>query len=458
LLDQATAPGVLHIEWPERDLLLLHFTDGVHQLSFGDRSKADISNAFGVVPAWTRTAQAVGVELGEFIAPAVLVQSNVGKALVQLWSPLRNLHLDLAQPSEWVMQDFTHDGRLDLLATTQSATGELALFENGGPAGLTLPRTLEVQGAAPAPFIHPTSCDSDGDGQPEVVAGSSLTRGDLAHIAPGTRDVALATSIGLSFDYMGDPVGLHGLDFDGDGKDDVIGQFSEDFAFWPGRSLGREDPRVLWAYQTGSVRPPGYLNGAAPLMADLDHDGARELLAPCTNGLWHVEYDRARDGFTDSRALFAECRFAKLVPFDMESDRVSEILLHGRCPDQGNYQVYALHAQKDGLEKEPQAITLEGTGNVFDMVVTDLDGDGARDLVVMDDFTKVRVYRSLGADKFELSQTVEFAMEDLKFAPQRINLLAGDYTGDGQDELVVHLTGYDGTPNVLVVLENRAHD
>jgi hypothetical protein len=279
--------------------------------------------------------------------------------------------------------------------------------------------------------------------------------GDLAQIVPGTSQVALATDVDLGSDYYEAAIGLSCLDFDGDGLSDPIELFEEDVLFWRARLLGQQRPRVELTRYTGPGVPSPTVQAAPPIVADFDRDDARELFVTLSKGLLRLEYDPSQDDFGEHQMLAGGCFLEQLGLFDVNDDGLSDLLLRGRCGAEESARVYTMHASATGLDEEMHPLDLPELVAASEMAAIDLDGNQRPELVVLDGFSTLRVYRTSDAGTFELSERLDFAPRDLNFTPSHVKMLVADLTGDDQDELVVHVSGHT-RPDLVIGFENRA--
>jgi hypothetical protein len=154
--------------------------------------------------------------------------------------------------------DFDLDGRPDIVRTN---SGVVRLIDNDG--NLVWETSLPGGGTGGAPTV----ADFDGDGLPEVGVAA------LSQYSVIDTDGSVLWSRTVS-DYSSSVTGSAVFDFEGDGSAEVV--YSDEHTLW------------IFAGATGDIRmeQTGHASGTLreyPLIADVDNDGATEIIVVSNN-------------------------------------------------------------------------------------------------------------------------------------------------------------------------------
>jgi hypothetical protein len=323
------------------------------------------------------------------------------------------------------------------------------------------PRYLDASGESGALFA-----DLDGDGAEEMVVGDGAGRvhayssrspeGELAGFPAATAPsrygdpVRSGESAGASI-----TAALAAGDLDGDGKLEIVaasleGQVSvvgSDGALRGGFPVSMKDP-VWSAVDEDQVLARGSLS--APVLVDLDRDGALEIVLAGFDGQLHVwrADGSAQPGFP--LALLAGGKKAKLVSSpavaDVDADGYPDLILGSNHVGQEAGYLFAVRGSgtRDGpavLAGFPARVPMVrdvvlptiGTGVPTAPVVADVDGDGALDVVVHAFVGKTYVYGLDGRMKRSLDLTLaaDSPAADTHMFAAFGHPAVGDLTGDG---------------------------
>jgi hypothetical protein len=322
---------------------------------------------------------------------------------------------------------------------------------------ITFPSPVPVEGEPVALEL----ADLDGDGKAEVIYVSrvraegsdtyrlrALRRGQDGHFQPFTwgkeESVALP---GLS----GVPPALRGLDFNKDGRGDLI-VFNSYGA--PIVLLGQEGqpPRHF----TGALGP---IAGASPTgLSVADLDGPAILVAQNTFAR-RIELDAQNNwGIKDQyNAGRSSAQVLGAAAIDVDGDKTKEIVLLDR-----NGKSLILLGLQDGVYR-PKGIRSIGSISSFEgMHVADLDGDGSDDLLIAGTdrfsilFTGTKVQRLRPIASYETKRT------DARLG----DLTSGDLNGDGVPDILfadivehfLEIASYDGGPDLLPALSFKVFE
>ncbi len=358
--------------------------------------------------------------------------------------------------------DFDNDDKLDLAVREFSGDGSLIyIWQGDGSGGFTRlePGYATGYGSGTSDLL---ATDLDGDGNADLVVGSggdgiygpSINSQGQTHFLLGRGDGTLASP----------PVYRKAVqtvaDFDGDSRLDLVAFDAEGGApgarVLPGDGHGRfgQGPFTALGFGTG----PG---SAPPIVAhDVNGDGKADLVA-LEHWSSSSAYVHTRLGNGDGTFHAAGQDLA--VSFDVQSPYAGNAALPAIADFNGDGKpdlavigfasehstLYVLNGNGDGSFAEPATVdaTLVSDGLAPSRVVaSDLDGDGAPDLVVADGGAPfaspalpggLRAYRNLGSGTF--SPAPALAGPDY---PDGIDV--GDVDGDGVPDIVAAGTpGYD---------------
>ncbi|MBL8840987.1 MAG: VCBS repeat-containing protein [Planctomycetes bacterium] len=372
-------------------------------------------------------------------------------------APTAQLLAALDAPRDLVALDADADGDADLAVTSRD-TSEVVLFRQVAP----LQFVAQAHGrlftsGAPTALI---AADVDRDGDDDLVAASELfgTLLVFAQKPDGTfgqggdrdPDLVLALSSGAS-----EPAALLAADLDGDGALDLLAaEAGSDTLTW--FATQRAVPFAATPERT-LVPPRIFGNPAAPLIADLDGDGDRDVAALLANDalvphlfVWLQSspglFPNAPDfilggvGLTDvPKALAAadldddgDLDLAVTAQVDRDgSGPVDEAIVALFFNDGGAPPRFAAAPDVElslGVAQSPGVVGADPLA----IVAADLDGDGAQDLAVADAGNKrIAWFRQVGPAAFAPPSFLTAGIS------QPSGLAAGDVDGDGRVDLAL---------------------
>ena len=230
------------------------------------------------------------------------------------------------------------------------------------PPGLVAPVLVAVE----VPFVHRWSretshpllaaaaIDIDGDGRDEVFLGGSDGQPDALIAWRDGRLVDIATQVGL--DDTTATYGALSLDFDGDGRVDLLTVGHAGLVLWLNRD-GRFERKPL------AVKLPADAVPLAVAAGDFDRDGHVDLYL----------------------SMFVAPKLFRSQVFNDPAHAKRNILLRN----------------VGGLEfRDVTDAVTGGLQNTFTAAFVDLDGDGWLDLVLAQDTGEAEILRNLGNGKF----------------------------------------------------------
>jgi outer membrane protein assembly factor BamB len=309
-----------------------------------------------------------------------------------------NLLLEIVQFTENVQRDDWWKFRHDLGNTGASSLS--SSMEN-----YTFGWTLPLLYVSSPPAVR----DINSDGIPDVAV---ISDEGIVYVIDGVQGLPLWSYETLTRLYY--PSYLTVEDVDGDGSMEILisarkkllaltctGQLKWEFAF-------NLDPYDPWWFS--------YIY-SAPVVADLDNNGSKEVIAEFEDGLFVL------DGETGSEIWHIEDRFTSSTPAvaDLGSDGFLEIIV----------------GQEDGLFVYTSTGALMWDYPLYDVesspVVADIDGDGELEVIA----------REWSGDLYVLSENgVLIWVDSYPSVYENESPAVGDLDGDGQLEIVVPIGQY----------------
>ncbi len=186
--------------------------------------------------------------------------------------------------TDFVIADFTGDGRTDFAARVQATNPALSTWyvSTAGPAGvLSKGKVWGKWGGLPWKDVQ--AADYNGDGKADIVGRD-----------PATGRWRIAQSNGAKFvsrdlgawqrDALAKWKNVIVADLNGDGKDDIVGQNAAGYWFW----IRQNGAQNVFANKIGRWLPTE--NYKSVFAADLSGDGKVELFGRRgTNGVWRID-------------------------------------------------------------------------------------------------------------------------------------------------------------------------
>lgn len=276
--------------------------------------------------------------------------------------------------------DIDGDGVVEIAAIT--TTGAIKVFEHDGKLKWTSPALGLTN------YSYPAIADMDGDGKPEIVAGSRILNND------GTLRATVKYGTGMLVAVV--------VDVDGDGAQELVG----------GNAIYGADGKEKWY----NAKTDGWVG-----VADIDEDGSLDIVVVgngkvrLQDGAGNVVWDVFFPGGGGGPPTIA----------DFDGDGHPEIGVAGKA----NYAVFKANGAV--LWQKP---TQDGSSQQTGSSVYDFEGDGAAD-VVYNDEVRLRVYA--GVDGTEKLNILGHGSATIYEYP-----LVVDVDNDGQTEIVVVNNNY----------------
>jgi Tfp pilus assembly protein PilF len=329
--------------------------------------------------------------------------------------------------------DINGDGRASLIMMGSGASAA-RMYRNTGTSGFELVAPaqsgLEVSGDGIACAVG----DFDNDGLPDIAIATS-DRVLLFRNTGGGKFADVTQAAGIV--PVNHPSGLTFVDYDHDGDLDL---------FVTGEGNNSAGPNVLWRNNgdktftnwTQQAGLGGEGSTTASVLTDLNNDRAVDLIVT-GSGSAPAFFANPRDGAFHSAPLFSEKGLPPttgVAVFDFNKDGWMDIALtHAGAPG------VTLWKNVDGKRFDRVDLPLQDATRGWSVAAIDFDNDGWLDLamvVEMEGESKLRIVRNVGPDGF-VDVTEQLKLAETKLKSPR-SLLATDLNGDGAADLIVTQT------------------
>jgi hypothetical protein len=293
-----------------------------------------------------------------------------------------------------------------------------------------------------------TIADLDLDGRPDVVA--SKPDGLLVIYSNNNAPAFTATTVALP----GSPGVLAVADFTEDGRNDIAVYIrSDNPSIVQGIAIleGRPGRTFMRLAQTVILSPPAEL-----VAGDFTGDGHQDVLAGSGDGVF--VFDGTGTGmFNTDMAVMPLGRTFRFEVADIDGDDADDLI---------SISEFKLHVRKSTT----MTTAIYETGGVYarDLAIGDLDGDGDRDIAVLNaDVDTVRLFTNDGGS-FETHRDIPTdLMPDAEGSGGGSNLGAwvpwnvaiADLTADGINDVLVLIEPYEPyvDASLMLVLEQTPH-
>jgi hypothetical protein len=332
------------------------------------------------------------------------------------------------------VEDFNHDGTPDLAV---GGTGGLSVLRGNGDGTLQVTATFVFFADPQEPDIGTVAVTSvevgafRTNGPQDIVANASLLRGN--------GDGTFQDPVRLNFGFF-TPASLVVGDFNGDGNLDLAGSNGSSFSGSPSITLlaGKGD---------GTFQAPRTVNvgGAANALVAGDFRGTGTLdlvLASATNNTVSLVPGNG-DGTFATTPIVASYNFPRSI--------ASGVFTSSGKPDlvtAGVGNAMVLLNNGDGTFRTGPTLPLSTVSSA--VLVGAFTGDGNQDIAIATSVQAhgtVNVYLGNGDGTFQAP--VGF---DLGFSNFPLDLVAGDFNGDGNLDIAVLYTRSSGVPKFVKVL------
>jgi hypothetical protein len=316
--------------------------------------------------------------------------------------------------------------------------------------------------------------DLNGDGKTDFVQqyNNAGTLGFTTYLSNGDGTFTARTfSSGNAFDSMGSGrgPGLLAVDFDGDGKSDLVQQLKDGqstLRFFLYRSNGD-------GTFTASVSPSGGEGfesmgaGAGPglLAVDLNGDGKTDLIQQYQTPAGYLglfTYLSNGDGtftvgFQTGEGFNSTPNGPGLVPVDLNGDGKTDLIQQYLTPS-GYLALFTYLSNGDGTftvgYQNPQFAGFNSTANGPGLIPVDLNGDGKTDLIQQwnsNGFLYFFTYLSNGDGTFTTAR--QYFSASFNSTANGPGLILVDLNGDGKSDLIQQ-SNSNGTLNFITYISN----
>jgi len=335
--------------------------------------------------------------------------------------------------------DIDGDGKLDIAARssypTSSQLVDWHLGQGGTPAfgsvqGLDTELGFVSVGAGLETLV--STSDVTGDGQPELTLIAGAIAPTVMKVVTFTWDAQLESYTLLAVDDIGlSAISVLADDLDGDGLVDMLAHdvFTSDVSAYLGEGDG--------AYGDKLTLIDGMPPFASYLLADIDSDGDRDLLANSSAGVsWYENLDGGLDFADTALPILAPAPTAgwQLATADFDGDGDVDLVLSTREPSPGEPALVLL--EQFGPATFVAATPASGDG-VPGVVIVDLDDDGDVDLLVLETYTEstgtVLAWSENDGGEFADTQALTTLPPFMSVRAFR----AGDVDGDGDCDVIL---------------------
>ena len=323
-------------------------------------------------------------------------------------------------PISGVVADFNGDGRLDLGVANFGSNDFSVLLGNGD--GTFQETRSFATGSKP---LNIALGDFNGDGVRDVAVAN---RGTYPEYADASVSVLLGNGDGTfqearNLDVGGSPRSIAVGDFNGDQVDDLV------VAVYPSNVwllLGNGDG----IFQTPRSLSTEY-DPRAVAVGDFNRDGANDLaiaFSRAFSGPVTILLGNGDGSFQPERNFDVGNGPVSMVVRDLNNDGVEDLAVARFCTTPRCYVGFAsvLLGNGDGsFQPVRDYFVGNGAGNI---VVADLNGDGAQDLAMLNGGNSFSVLVGNGDGTFRTPQT---------YAPGGAFVAAGDFNGDDRPDLAL---------------------
>lgn len=376
---------------------------------------------------------------------------------------------ETANTGSFLATDYDGDGDQDLLFARFQAEASLQIYENQGQ----LPLVLTAQYALPFPANAIQSLDVDGDGIRDVhLELGNSGAGFLRGLANGTF-LPLQSYLPPDYEHGSLLIG----DLDGDGDADLVGLRAEVLGTQQYRAYTFENPGSFpLDPATGVALPPGSPMRVGAL-SDLDADGDLDGIfipqpgfsavlfendgstltevGPLIDGLTFFDEfllaDVDGDGWEDflytagdyliqraggsglsfaPPAVLAQDERLPQAVTSQSGSALGQLLFPGTTLSESGPDYFRFAEFQSGvLGLEPDLLFLSDRPGLSTPTVFDPDGNGIEDLLlVLDDMLVWK--QAIGSGDYAIAQRIA------DVAPDTLQPVAGDFDGDGQEDVV----------------------
>ena len=381
------------------------------------------------------------------VAPFITTFSDPGQFTSTAFSTRKDIPTG-SGPQFICNMDLDGDGKPDLIVADGDSNVVDVYRNTSTPGAISFVEVASyVMGSDDYP-IGVVAGDLDGDGKPEIVVSNYNSQNLSIFLNTSTPgNISMAPAINYpSGNYA---VGASIADLNGDGKPEVIVacQGGNSFSVYTNSStIGH----ISFSNETSFNAP----SGGSPfrvIVADLDGDGKPDMAAANSyNGTVSVYLNTTPTGSGTisfaPHADFTTGNFPEgLAIGDLDGDGLPDLAVANNTD---NTLSLLRNTSTPGNLSFATQITVPSGNSVYDLVISDLDGDGKPDLAVDDQYgSTVSVHRNTSTPgTISVSANIDYPVGNIPYS-----ITAADFDGDGKPDLA---TANDGG-QTFTVLRNK---
>jgi hypothetical protein len=348
-------------------------------------------------------------------------------------------------PQSIFSMDLDGDGKPDLLIADGDSNIITVYHNNSTPGSISFtPQGSYIMGSNDYP-IGITAGDLDGDGKPEIVVSNFYSQNiSIFRNTSTSGHITLAAPITLAAGNYA--TGATIADLNGDGKPEIIvacGGSDYLSTYTNHSSVGSLSfsAKVNWTVPSGS----------APFkveVADIDGDGLPDMVA--ANGNTNVvSVFRNISSGTVSFATHVDFATGNapqgLAIGDLDGDGKPDLAVANN--NDNTLSLLRNTSSSGTISFATQQVVNSGSG-AYDLVISDLDGDGKPDLAVDDESgSSVSIHKNISTvGTIAVNPNVDYATGNIPFA-----ITTADYDGDGRPDLATA----NNTDATITILRNK---
>lgn len=332
--------------------------------------------------------------------------------------------------------DFNGDGKLDV-AVVDSVLHKVEVFLGNGDGTFTLKTTLTA-GDYPGPIA---SADLNGDGRLDLVVGDAVDMTLTTFLGAGDGTFTLKSVISAA---GAGTVNLNGVtvgDFDGDHKPDVAVSFAEGVNVLRGNGDGTLSAPMPLQLPIGSTNPSGVV------AADFDGDGGLDIIVLTNKVLFYS--GNGNLSFQPAKSFDVQARPSSVAVADVNGDHHPDLVVSNWFSD----SVTVLLG--DGHGGVSTSWSYSAVQDPLWIASGDFNGDGKPDFVAVGGAmpgAANNVGIALGNGDGTLHDAFAYQYQLNGTLGGSVGLVAGDFNGDGQSDIVAADAG-----NRVTSLLNAGH-
>jgi uncharacterized protein YjdB len=358
----------------------------------------------------------------------------------------------VSQANTLATGDFNGDGKLDLavgiacynISVNVCSVGAVSVYPGGGDGTLGTPTIYATVGNG---AIFPVVGDFNGDGKLDLIAGSGSAPGDIFHSSltflQGKGDGSFTESITpLSFSGLS---ALASADLNSDGKLDLA------------ITTSPASVQILFGNANGTFQSPisyasslnnGATNTTSVLVTDLNHDGKPDLVISGSlagnNGVQLFLNDGTGNFLSGPAYGLGGFELAPIVAQDFNGDGNVDVVMGSTISENGGTRadgtLSVLLGNGDGTMQGASILSQNLLASQTNSTITaDINGDGIPDLVQTSfyfsnqDHGQGGIIVSLGTGNGNYGPPTIYPTG----SPNSFWVSAGDFNGDGKIDLAV---------------------